>query len=78
MQPKISTKPPITIPAIAPPFNTTGAAAAPAAATGAILGFCVGGPTGIPVTPGTVGSIVGFGVGRDVGLLKKQQLRYRK
>ena len=64
IQIKINTKPPITIPAIAPPFNTTGAApAAPAAATGAILGFCVGGPTGIPVTPGTVGSGVGFFVG---------------
>ena len=67
MQIKISTKPPITIPAIAPPFNAIGTAAAPTA-IGAILGLNVGGLVGAPVTP-TVGSGVGLGDGRCVGLL---------
>lgn len=71
MPPKIKTRPAITIPAIAPPFNAGAAAAAAAdapataAAFGADVGaIIVGGPLGLSVIPTGVGAnVTGFFVG---------------
>ena len=72
MPPKMRTRPAITIPAIAPPFNAGAAAAADAAAaaTGGAEGAAVvGRPLVGTAVPATVGAeVTGFFVGWDVGL----------